>query len=211
VGAVGGGLLAIALFVGGGVWLLNNPEDDEPVAVETQAPSPSAPESAPPPSPVAETSAAPPSAPQARCWDGSTAPALDQCSMPEGAAGLAWLFPQLQGQQCRSPRQIGSGVVVRVLCSATLPDGSTVRVGYYQVASVSAGDAYYDVQGLNRHDDVGFHVWSARLGKRTKKAVLYADAPYGRTLMFRTSASDSAQLQHLQPRSPDRVRGEPMS
>jgi hypothetical protein len=131
--------------------------------------------------------------------------------MPEGAAGLAWLFPQLPGQQCRPPRQSGAGVVVRVLCSTTLPDGTTVRVGYYQFDSVSAGDAYYDVQGLNRHDDNGFHVWSARLGNRTKKAVLYAEAPYGRTLMFRTDSGDSSQLQHLQPRSPDRVRGEPMS
>jgi hypothetical protein len=130
--------------------------------------------------------------------------------MPDGAAGLAWVFPQLVGQQCRPPRQGGDpGVVIRVLCSATLPDGTTVQLGYYQWASVDAGVAYYDAQGLARTDADGFHRWLARLGKRTKKAVLYADAPYSRTLVFRTRAAGSPELQHLQPRPPGRLRGEP--
>jgi hypothetical protein len=101
--------------------------------------------------------------------------------------------------------------VVRVLCSATLRDGTTVKVGYFQWESVQAGDAYYDGQGLNRADANGFHGWTARRGKRIKTAVLYAEAPYSRTLMFRASAAGSDELQHLQPRAPEHVRGEPVA
>jgi len=206
-----GGAVAITLFAGGGLWLVTGSADDQPT--EAAAPSTTAAVSpsesaAPEPSPVAEASTPPPS--QVRCWDASTAPTVEQCSMPEGAAGLAWVFPQLSGQQCRPPKQGRSGAVVQVLCSATLPDGTTVKLGYYQWSSVDAGLAYYDAQGLNRNDVNGFHGWAARLGNRTKKAVLYAEAPYSRTLMFRTAAADSPELQHLEPRPPDRLRGEPV-
>lgn len=206
--AVVGGLVAIALFAGGGVWLLSGSDDEEPAAVvspTTSAP-PSVSESAAP-SPVADTSQPPP--PQARCWDASSAPTVEACSMPDGPAGLAWVFPQLVGQQCRPPKQGGPGVVVRVLCSSTLPDGTKVQLGYYQWESVAAGDDYYDAQALTRADTPGFHGWTATLGQRTKAAVLYADAPYSRTLVFRTNSAASPELQHLQPRPPDQLRGQP--
>lgn len=208
-GAVGG-LVAIGLFAGVGVWLLGSSGDDAPAAAaspSTSAPAPPAQPEPETPTPVAG-SAQPP--PQARCWDGSVAPGVESCPMPDGAAGLAWVFPQLAGQRCRPPRQNGPGVVVRVLCSATLADGTKVQLGYYQWASVQDGLDYYDAQGLARTDADGFHDWTTTLGKRTKTAVLYAEAPYSRTLVFRTRSADSPELQHLQPRQPDRLRGEPV-
>jgi hypothetical protein len=205
-----GGAVAITLFAGGGVWLLSSPTGEAPAEATSRSTAPAAepgPQSATP-SWSADTDEPSPS--QARCWDGSQAEALDACSLPEGAAGLAWLFPQLPGQICRPPKQAGHGVVVRVLCSATLSDGSTVKAGYYQWESVAAADDYYDGQPLRRVDSEGFHGWRAVLGRRIKKAVLYADAPYSRTLMYRTSASGTPELQHLQPRAPEHVRGEPV-
>ena len=200
--------MAIALFAGGGVWLLSGPADDEPTAAATPTPSAPATEAAPAtPSAVAATSDAPV---PARCWDASTAPRVEDCSLPDGAAGLAWVFPQLAGQQCRPPRAGGGpGVVVRVLCSAKLQDGTKVQLGFYQWESVAAGDAYYDAQRLGRADTAGFHGWTTKIGKRTKSAVLYADAPYSRTLVFRTGSEFSPELQHLEPRPPDQLRGEP--
>jgi hypothetical protein len=205
-----GGALAIALFAGGGIFLLSASPADEPAVTVTPSPAAPAPSSEPAPptsSPVAETSAPP--AAQARCWDASTAPTVEECSMPDGPAGLAWVFPQLPGQQCKPPTSVGNGVVVRVLCQATLPDGSAVRLGYFQWESVDAAVAYYDGQGLGRNDVGSFHGWTARLGNRTKKAVVYGEAPYSRTLMFQTASADSPELQHLDPRPPDQLRGEP--
>lgn len=205
-----GGAVAITLFAGGGVWLLSSPTNEAP-ADATSRSTAAAVEPAPQsvtPSPAAATDEPPPS--PARCWDGSQAEALEGCTVPEGAAGLAWLFPQLPGQTCRPPKQAGRGVVVRLLCSATLSDGTTVKAGYYQWDSVAAADDYYGGQRLRRVDARGFHGWRARLGQRIKKAVVYADAPYSRTLIYRASASGTTELKHLQPRPPERVRGEPV-
>jgi hypothetical protein len=202
-----GGAVAITVFAGGGFWLLSSPGDEGPPAVATPGTpaTPAATSTGEAPAPVAQSSEA-----AARCWDGSAAAAVDDCSLPDGAAGLAWLFPQLPGQSCHAPRPGGHGVVVRLLCAARLSDGTTVRVGYYQWDSVAAADAYYGGQPLRRVDSEGFHGWRATIGLRIKKAVLYADAPYSRTLLYRVSASGSPELKHLQPRSPERVRGEPV-
>jgi hypothetical protein len=204
-----GGALTITLFAGGGLWLLSSAGDGEPAAAGPVAPT----SSAPTPSAASHASVAATSEPpatRAQCWDGSTASTVDACSLPDGPSGLAWLFPQLPGQTCRPPRPAGVGVVVRVLCSATLSDGTRVKAGYYQWESVAAADAYYDGQPLRRTDGNGFHGWRARLGHRIKKAVLYDDAPYSRTLLYRTSASGTAELGHLRPRPPGHVRGEPV-
>jgi len=208
VWAVLGGVVAIAIFAGGGVWLLSGSGEEEPAAAEPTSAAPSEPESAPASPSSTPVAASPPAAP-ARCWDGAEAPTVAECSLPEGAAGLAWLFPQVAGQQCRPPKPAGAGVVLRLLCSTKLPDGTKVQLGYYQWESVPAADAYYDAQALDRADGSGFHGWSAKIGERTKAAVLYADAPYSRTLVYRTASGGSAELQHIQPRPPDQVRGEP--
>ena len=120
--------------------------------------------------------------------------------------GIVEVADPLSGQQCRPASTGGEpGVVVRVLCSAVLPDGTTVKLGYYQWDSVDTALAYYDAQGMRRNEVGQFHTWTARLGNRTKKAVLYADAPYSRTLLFRTSAAYSPELQRIGPRPPNKL------
>ncbi len=73
-----------------------------------------------------------------RCWDGSEAQALKDCSSPTGEEGLRWVFPHLGDQRCGKPTQAGPGVVLRILCTARLSDGSRIQLGYYQWDSVHA-------------------------------------------------------------------------
>ena len=49
-------------------------------------------------------------------------------------------------------------MVLRILCSARLADGTRIQLGYYQWDSVRAGVAFYGAQGLTRTDGNGFTV-----------------------------------------------------
>ncbi len=56
-------------------------------------------EGAPPTDP-----AAPPSAAGDTCWDGRETSALRLCGLPEGARGLAWVFPSFEADRARCHR-----------------------------------------------------------------------------------------------------------
>jgi hypothetical protein len=146
-----------------------------------------------------------------RCWDGSDAETLRDCSRPTGEQGLQWVFPHLADRRCGKPTKTGPGVVLRILCSAKLSDGSRIRLGYYQWESVRAGIAFYGAQHLTRTDANGFHGWTGGTGRTVKSALLYVAAPYSQTVTIAASAVATAEdLQLMQPRPPTRVRGEPV-
>ena len=146
-----------------------------------------------------------------RCWDGSVAEQLAQCSRPEGAAGLAWVFPNLAAQKCGAPTQTGPGVVLRILCVARLADGTRVQVGYYQWRSVRAGIAFYDGQGLTRSDEGGFVRWTG--GSRRTRPSPRSCTPARRSASrppSRAAQAAAVDAEILVLRPPDQLRGEPV-
>jgi hypothetical protein len=150
--------------------------------------------------------------PAVRCWDGSAAETVSQCSRPEGADGLAWLFPNLAGQKCGAPTQTGPGVVLRILCVDRLADGTRVQVGYYQWQSVRAGIAFYDGQGLTRADEGGFTRWTGGSAGTAKTVVMYAQAPFSLTVTLPATAQPGPGDERIfELRPADQLRGEPVA
>ncbi len=205
------GLLAVlvvgALVTVGLVVLLPGDSDDRNEGADAgRQPSPS-----PSTSPSASASSTPPAPPAPyRCWDGADAQRLNDCSRPTGVEGLQWLFPHLVDQKCGKPTKTGPGVVLRILCSARLSDGSRIQMGYYQWESVRTGAGYYNAQRLTGSTSDGFHRWTGGSKDTLKSAQLYAAAPFSLTVTMpanaQTSASDAEQLE---PRPPKQVRGTP--
>jgi hypothetical protein len=167
----------------------------------------------------ASASSTPPAAPAPyRCWDGSDAQNLKDCSQPKGVEGLRWVFPAMANGACGAPRtQGGAGLVVRVLCLHRLEDGSRVGVGYFQWRSVAAGAAFYEDQGLTRSevptpDDKPVQIaYYGVSDDQTKVAALFVHEPFSFTITVPSSATVSpADQQALSPRPADQLRGEPV-
>jgi hypothetical protein len=197
--------VAVAALLGA-VLLVRSLLSDDP-GEERSDPAPtgsSSPTQEPTPTPTAAA------APAVRCWDGTSVEQVAQCSRPDGATGMAWVFPNLAGQKCGSPTQTGPGVVLRILCVDRLADGTRVQVGYYQWQSVRAGTAFYEGQGLSRADANGLSQWTGGSGETAKVAVMYAQAPFSLTVTLPVAAQgapDAPGLVALRP--PDQLRGEP--
>jgi hypothetical protein len=120
------------------------------------------------------------------------------------------VFPHLSDQHCGAPTRSGDGVVLRVLCTTKLHDGSRVQVGYYAWESVQDGVAFYEDQGLTASDGAGLRGWTGTSGDTFKSALMYVDAPFSQTVTLPATAAVGAKdLQMLSPRPPDQVRGEP--
>jgi hypothetical protein len=207
--------MAVVALVGGVLVVLDLVRDDgpggDPAAVRSGRPTGSAsPSDQPTPAPT--TAPTTPVAPAVRCWDGSSAERVADCSRPDGAAGLAWVFPNLAGQKCGDPTQTGPGVVLRVLCVDRLADGTRVQVGYYQWQSVRAGIAFYEGQGLARADSGGVLRWtgaSAGPPDIAKTAALYGNAPFSLTVTLPANAAPAADDDRIFAlRPPEQLRGE---
>ena len=146
-----------------------------------------------------------------RCWDGVAAQALRDCSRPSGEAGLRWVFPHLADERCSKPTTSRQGVVLRILCSARLSDGSRILLGYYEWVSVRVGADFYDGQRLVRSEGGGLHHWVGGTADTRKAAQLYVGAPFSLTVTLPADAVASpADLDRLQPRAPAQLRGEPV-
>jgi hypothetical protein len=146
-----------------------------------------------------------------RCWDGSDAQKLNDCSRPTGVEGLHWLFPHLDDQRCGSPTQTGPGVEQRLLCSARLSDGSRIQLGYYEWASVRTGVDFYDAPQLEPTNGGGFRYWTGRSKGTFKTALMYAAAPFSLTVTVPATAQAAtpSDVEALTPRPPKQVRGAP--
>jgi hypothetical protein len=200
------GLLA-AVAVGalvGAVFLVRSFGDDDPGSQGAHQPTGSS------ATPTQEPTATAPPAPAVRCWDGSAADQVAQCSRPDGAAGLAWVFPNLASQKCGAPTRTGPGVVLRILCVDRLADGTRVQVGYYQWQSVRDGIAFYEGQGLTRSDDDSYHRWTGGSAGTAKSAVMYLQAPFSLTVTLPATAQLGQEPDPIFAlRAPDQLRGEP--
>jgi hypothetical protein len=147
----------------------------------------------------------------ATCWDDSTAPTVDDCSMPTGVLGLRWVFPALTDAACGSPiTDAGDGAETRVLCITRLADGSRAQLGFFEWGSTEEGLDFYDGQGLERTESEGLVAWAGTDGDQAKLAVGFLDAPYSVTLTYPASATLAPEDQaRLFPRPAGELKGVP--
>jgi hypothetical protein len=119
-------------------------EDDAPAGAPSAgptrstapAPSPSAQETAQLESGPPTDAASPPAAAEATCWDGRATTSLRLCGLPEGARGLAWVFPSFERDRpfChQAPRNADSYPVVESYECFQRAAGRPVTVVYDQV------------------------------------------------------------------------------
>jgi hypothetical protein len=172
------------------------------------------------PSTSTSTSAAstPPAPPAPyRCWDGSDAQELKDCSRPKGVEGLRWVFPAMATEKCGKANKAGDGAVLRVLCLHRFGDGTRVGVGYFEWRSVRAGRAFYGAQGLTPSNvkgpdgrPVAFGFFGVQ-GDQVKSGNLLVHEPLSVTVTFPVSVTPTAQdVQALSPRPIDQLRGAPV-
>jgi hypothetical protein len=164
---------------------------------------------------VASTSPAP-AAPY-RCWDGSDAQQLKECSHPTGVEGLRWVFPAMADDRCAKASKPGDGAELRVLCVHVLEDGTRAGVGYFEWSSVKAGKRFYGAQGLAPTKAKGPDGRPVSFGffgvedDQVKSASLFADEPLSFTITFPVGITPTAQdVRALSPRPVDQLRGAPV-
>lgn len=166
-------------------------------------------------SPATETSPGPEAA--YRCWDGSPASQLADCSRPEGEAGLRWVFPATAHERCAPPTEAGDGAVLRMVCRHVTGAGARIQVGYFQWRSVGAAIRFYDGQGLDRSEQTGpggevtGYQWSGTRGGVLKVVTLYGQEPYSSTGTMPTDTVLTADdLADFAARPAEEIRGEPV-
>lgn len=209
-------LVAAAIGAGGVVLLLGDADDTKDSSAEDRradaappSPASSAPATAATTSP--ETSAAE----RFRCWDGATVTRLAACSLPTGAAGLAWVFPSADDESC----SIDAGIrrVAEAEC-APLVEGAAVRFHYSEWRSRAEMEAYYgeneiaSVGGPPGHEDLtAVQVISRDSSVDYKVAIYYTDpsAPWSVTIYAADEAQYFAAVGLLEALPFQRLRGEP--
>jgi len=241
---VAAAVVALALGLTGG-YLVTRDDDSSEAASDSGNTSsgdesdadPSAPPSQPDDSdesedadPETEATAAPTVAPSgepstapvgAVCWNGTDAESLAACSRPQGVAGLGYVFPTLNGQDCTditTPEQRGMGRKLLLQCLDYLPDGTEIRINYSQWTSVSAGFDHYETQGLARtqvyadNGDVSLFRWDGvGTDGEYKTAGLYGQEPYSSSVYAPSAAALQQALTTLVAGRPvDQVRGQPV-
>jgi hypothetical protein len=204
-----GGIVVMLLAVVGGLQLVTGVAAKPDRAVDA-ATDPATDPATTDSSATGEPAAGGPSG-QVKCWDGTGARATDECSLPAGAAGLAWVFPHLSSELCDAPSSTGTGVVLGVVCTTFLRDGTEIHVGYLQWETVQAGVDFYEGQQLVSSDGAGFRGWTGTVGDTFTSALMYVDAPFSETVLVPTGAAmTSEDIAMLAPRPADQLRGAPL-
>jgi hypothetical protein len=152
-----------------------------------------------------------------RCWDGTPAQQVADCSQPTGEAGLRWVFPGISDERCAHATQPGGGAVVRILCRHVLGDGTRMQVGYYQWRSVRTAIAFFSAQDLEVTKQTGpdgkvtGYQWTGSSGGTVKIVGLFGQQPFSATFTMPagTELSDDDRAE-LSSRPPDQFTGEPV-
>ncbi len=156
----------------------------------------------------------------ARCWDGSAAATVSDCTAPTGTVGLAWVFPSFQESQCTNKSASGAKPA-KWRCRVTAPGGGQVTIRYREHGSVAKAQATYtrDLGRANRRsvlsarEDVERYVWRAASSDNNGLWVvssLYAEHPWSVTIKGRQRASvDRAFAEVVEFRNPRRMTGQP--
>lgn len=121
----------------------------------------------------------------ARCWDGSGAPAVDDCPYPSGQAGLEWVFPSMAEQVCTDVKALtGSPRVEFWECYDYLEDGTEVRLNYSQWSAISQGRSHFEnflgeaEEVTNKDDEPALYRWNGIVEGEYERAVLDAREPF---------------------------------
>lgn len=221
-----GGLVAVwlvlaVLLLGGavtaGVLLLDRePEGtssledaDDRDREPTEEPSPEAPEET---QPSASVSPEPSPPPRVRCWDGSSADRLVDCTSPTGRRGIRWVFPSLTEADC-SP---GDAKRLQIWnCYDYLDDGTAIRFNYSEWDNFASAAVHYRNPGTRDGfsetllPDGRIQWLSYDLAKAQYKAALaYERAPWSVTIYADTEAHRAAAVRELLVMRPrDQLRG----
>ena len=155
-----------------------------------------------------------------RCWDGSSANSLSDCTEPRGTVGLAWVFPSFIESQCTNKSPNGAKPA-KWSCRVAAPQGGRVTIRYREHTSVKRALATYD-RGFGRgnrttakspRDDIERYLWRARRAGNTGAwtvTSLYADYPWAVTVKGRSrDAVDDAFSNVVEFRNPRRIIGQP--
>ena len=140
-------------------------------------------------------------------------PRLADCTLPEGRAGLAYVFPSLEEQSCRElGGRPADGLVLLVRCTDELADGTPIRAEYAQWDTVSDAVARFsDEPDLTRSALPGVIVWLGTSEGRETAVGLFEDEPFSSTVQAPTPEQlDEALRTMTGARQPDEVRGEPI-
>jgi hypothetical protein len=145
------------------------------------------------------------------CWDGTPAQSIDACTLPEGRAGLEYVFPSMANQSCsRLGASPAIGRTDLVQCRAYLDDGTEIKVNYSKWESVSAGRDHYDGKLTRTSADGGaYYTWTGRAGRQYNAAGLFVTEPFSTSVYAPTEEDLALALGLLQGRPPDQVRGGP--
>jgi hypothetical protein len=158
VGVVGLALLAIAIS---GYAVANVGDDPaQPAAEAAPAETPSStptPVATPSPTPVVKKKTF-------TCWNGRTVKSRKKCREPEGLRGVYWIFPLLDGQNCR-PRNSDPTAGRRMLLECYFY-GRQVRLDVSLWRDVSSGAANYTARLGQPVDSGGKYSWDGRIGRR---------------------------------------------
>jgi hypothetical protein len=160
VGLVGIALLAIAVGGYAAAKVGDGPDpaaEAAPVETASSSPAPVA-----PPSPTAVVPKR-----TFTCWNGRTVKSRKKCHEPHGARGVYWVFPLLDGQNCR-PRMSDPTPGRRMLLECYFY-GRQVRLDVSLWRDVSSGVANYSAR-LGQPGDAGGssakYEWDGRIGRR---------------------------------------------
>lgn len=133
------------------------------------------------------------SAPEQPCWDGSVVTPTEVCPLPDGSAGLQWVFPSFPGTldpACRDvlaehagePRSLMWECRVEVL-------GGEAYVTYSSLLGVQRATRYFDeLYGSGSKTQVPNDelvdqvIWRLDQDENHSRTVLYAGAPYAVTV-----------------------------
>jgi len=160
--------------------------DDEPSA------SRDSPSSTPAPHAQAQLDSAPPTDPAApaaetgTCWDGRPTTALSLCGLPDGARGLAWVFPSFERDRpfChRAEPKADSYPVVESFECFQRSLGKPVTITYDQIEDVDRVEAWL----------------LSRLGKQSMREVPGA---HGGRCIFRDGRSRPARITAMYEKFP---------
>jgi hypothetical protein len=162
VGVVGLALLAIAV---GGYAVVNlddkpgeAPAEAAPVDVVSSSPAPVI---TPTPTPVAKEKKT------FTCWDGHVRKSRKKCREPHGVRGIYWVFPLLDGQNCR-PRNSDPTPGRRMLVECYFY-GQQVRLDVSLWRDVATGASNYNARLGHPSDSGGKYRWDGRVSRHGYK------------------------------------------
>jgi hypothetical protein len=173
--------VAVLLLIVAALFIPFGASDDTPVAGDATSSDTGSP-------PSSEPSEAAP----ADCWDGTSAATPAQCPALTGSAGLAWVFPSVDRDECTDEGK-GPGKPAKWVCRVPLADGGTVRIRYREHKSVDKGLAKLSRtygeksrdEVLSERDDVVRYVWRAPEADsdgRWSLSSMYAEHPWSVTI-----------------------------